>query len=276
MLEVQLVVRQTKVLRGHLTKFVIESLKSNSCEKTRRLAVTHLLSAASLEIAEHEDSIGEGDAMSVLLRGCLTMLLEMSADSRAKCLSTESSVEKIDGMVFDLPVMVTHWNPCSVVNDVAQNITSQKHDFIEPEYMEVVAAAIVNSTSSLDQEKERWERSCARTGLRDYVFVAMCDPECCDYAIRTLHTFVNGPDTLRDLVLKADALVGAIRLLFSPDSESDALSQRSVVAFFDAGVSQTINRAVAESMKAVLRAARSGLSMTPELAALYEKIESTE
>ena len=85
---------------------------------------------------------------------------------------------------------------------------------------------------------------------------------------------MNGPDTLRDLVLKADALVGAIRLLFSPDSESDALSQRSVVAFFDAGVSQASNSAVAESMKAVLRAARSGLNLTPELAALYEKIES--
>ena len=123
--------------------------------------------------------------MSVLLRWSLNVLLEMSTDSRAKCLSTESSIVDIDGVTFEIPVMVTRWDPCSIVNDVAQNITSQKHDFIEPEYMEIVAAAIVNSTSSLDQEKERWKRCFARTGLRDYVFVAMCDPECCDHAIRT-------------------------------------------------------------------------------------------
>ena len=110
----------------HLTKSIIESMKSNSCEKTKHLAVTHILSAASLEIAEHEDSISEGDAMSVLLRWSLNALLEMSADSRAKCLSTESSIVDIDGVIFDVPVMVTRWDPCSVVNDVAQNITGQR------------------------------------------------------------------------------------------------------------------------------------------------------
>jgi hypothetical protein len=257
----------------HLTKLTIKALKSKNCkDTTTRLAVTHLLIAASLEIAEHEDTIEEGDAMAVLLRWCLNMVLEMPTDLRAKCLSTaDSSTVEIEGVVFDVPVLPKCWDPCSVVNDVAQNITSQKHDFIEPEYMEVVAAAVVSSTPSLEQQKERWIRSFARTGLRDYVFVAMCDPDCCDYAIRTLHTFVNGPELLRDLVLKADALVGAIRLLFSPDSESDALSQHSVVAFFDAGVSS--QGEVAESMKRVLRAARAGLNLTPELSALYDKIE---
>lgn len=255
-----------------LSNFVMEKLKSEDCEKTRRLAVMHILTVVSLELAEYGNKVSNGDAMAILLRWCLTLLLEMSADSRASCLSAESQTIEIDDVCFDAPVMVKSWDPCSIVSDVAQNITDQKHDFIEPEYMEVVAAAVVNSTEGLDRDKEQWKTAFASSGLRDYVFVAMCDPECCNYAIRMLHTFVNGPDTLRDLVLKADALVGAIRLLFSPDSESDVLSQKAVIAFFEAGImAESVD--VANGMKTVLRAARSGLNLTEDLAALYEKIE---
>lgn len=254
-----------------LSKIAIKMLTDEKMDiTTRRFAVIHFLPVVSQEIAHHlreGGSVEDDTTMKRFLRTTVHALLNMSKEDREKCLgdSDDDEVVTLDGVDFTIPSMVREWDGCCVVTDVAEEITRQKSDFIEPEHMEVVAAAVTNS-DLFDQDTSRWTSAFAGSGLMEYVFVAMCDPDCCDFAIRTLHTFVNGPKELRHLVLRSDALIGALRLLFSPDSESDVLSQHAVTAFFSSGVNG--GEPIASEMQHVLRTARPGLKLTPALESL--------
>jgi len=217
-------------------------------------AVVHLLPTVSLEIGESESS--NDPSLQKMLRTSLNALTKMPDATRAPCLALAK--EK--------------WDACCIIDDIARNITEQKCDFIEPEYMEVISAAMSHS-NDFDTNSKRWESVLAGSGLLDYVFVAMCDPDCSEHATRALHSLVVGSEALRKLVLGSEGLVGALRLLFAVDAEGDPYAQKTAVIFFKACIG--LGGAVASATRSLLLTARPGLKITKDLGDLYHAIEGS-
>jgi len=251
-----------------ICEMVLQLLASKPCRVVLQLTLCHMLPVLTVELTENGSDNSSGNPLQRLYSACMQTLLKMPRPFIRTCLSQEDRMLRLGSASYVVPTMLKEWDPCFVVDNIARGIRSQKLDFIEPEHMEVVAIAITHCGASLSDESERWKAAFGETGLMDYIFVAMCDPDCCDLAIQTLHTFANGPNLLRSLILRSEAFVGALRLLFAEDG--DPMAQKAVIAFFESGLDA--DGPVAQGMARVLEAARPGLSVTPELEKLLARL----
>merc|ERR1712188_307379 len=99
--------------------------------------------------------------------------------------------------------MVKYWDPLVVVDAVAKEITQQKLEYIEAEHMEILAAAFENAPN-LSEDVENWKSILIENGLQGYICLAMCDPLCCELAVRLLRTVISGPKELCEAILTSE------------------------------------------------------------------------
>ena len=129
------------------------------------------------------------ESQRILTERYMEVLFSLSPQMRATMLSWGSEFDVNDGMTMAIPPLASAWISAGVspaiVRAVGERIDAASQDGIESAQLEVILQAIVAS-SELEGalEEEGWVEAFAggKRRLEDYVFIALCDSECCEIA----------------------------------------------------------------------------------------------
>jgi hypothetical protein len=127
--------------------------------------------------------------------------------------------------LYSLPIV---WDGASVAQQVSTRILENQAENLEVADAQVLASAV--STANLDENADVWESIFEK--LRDYLYVALCDPGCCSMAVAILQRLVISLQ-LGDAAFRgsgAKSLTGALKLLFD-GANGDQDCQRMVCEF---------------------------------------------
>lgn len=200
---------------------------------------------------------GWSEALSTLY---LTVLLLLDDNDRKELLSlpieTDQAVSQASSiqlpssigvkLVVETGAVARVWNALSIAKAMTRSVAAEKEsiDRLTMEQMQVLYACIqttytnqsssaVNASISLlsidEPLSEEWLEIFKL--LKDYIFVALCDPSAAACANGILSAFIFGSN-LRETIFLDPMLVSTLRLLFhGVKGEEDHISQQSLIQF---------------------------------------------
>lgn len=131
------------------------------------------------------------------------------------------------------------WAGLSIAQQLVQEVQDSQPEHMEVEQMQALLACLTTSPAKetvFSTDMAAWAE--VFNHARDYVFVALCDAECCDLALCILREFVLRSE-LQEKVLQEGTLLGSLRLLYPIEPGADQGCQERVAAFleemYDAG-----------------------------------------
>ncbi|CAM9306278.1 unnamed protein product [Chrysoparadoxa australica] len=122
-----------------------------------------------------------------------------------------------------LTAITTTWPPLLVGRCMEDTIVGGQQERLHPEQMSILSALIRTELSSdtggLGQQwGELFE------GLRDHIFVGMCDPDCVDHAVFVVTAFMDNSH-LGDAVLREGRFIGILQLLVGKGADPVCLEK---------------------------------------------------
>lgn len=135
------------------------------------------------------------------------------------------------GIDYVLERLTIRWHPINMTRAIETTVRLNRLDRLPPEYLEVLNAS-VSSALDLDPGVEltgEWLE--LYSALVDYIFVALCDPECVDNAIAIVLCFIFH-STLHELVLQESRFIGMLRLMYPAEGTGNAKCQGAMEDFF--------------------------------------------
>lgn len=120
----------------------------------------------------------------------------------------------------------------AVAQQLATVLKLEQPEHMEVEQMRALLACLSSPRqgSVFATDMPEWEKVFVQ--VRDYVFVALCDAECCDLALCILREFVLRSD-LQAQVLQEPTFLGSLRLLYPMEDGADEGCQTKVAGFFN-------------------------------------------
>eukprot|EP00941_MAST-03F_sp_MAST-3F-sp1_P001534 g1534.t1 len=249
------------------TEIVKSILVENCSESVKLIGLNHLLPTLT-----YESKASSNQCIASLLDLCTEQTLNMNPMQRDILLSSEPVMLEVGGGRYELCPVMNVWEPMVIVQQMGKMLAEKQTEYIELEQVELVVAATCseNAKQSMKEEPMAWKEVFEKDGIKDYIFIALCDPDCCELAVKVVSTLVYGPDLLRDSVLQAESLVGAMRLLFPSQDEGEPFPQETVCAFFTEALKRGGN--VGTDLRRLLRASRAGIGLTTELQVIYDQL----
>jgi len=126
------------------------------------------------------------------------------------------------------------WSGLSVAQQLVEDVQEEQPDHLEVEQMQALLACLTthpnNTDSVFEANMPAWQE--VFNQARDYVFVALCDAECCDLALCILREFVTR-SALQEKVLQEGNLLGSLRLLYPLEPGADQGCQTKVADFLE-------------------------------------------
>lgn len=127
------------------------------------------------------------------------------------------------------PITSSSWDAFAVASELQRLIVEPPLEHLEVEHVQTLAACVNSQcASSTDSPLLTQQWTELFDSLRDYVFVALCDPDCVVHAVSLLEHFAF-QSQLRDAVLREGQFLGILKLLHS-EGVSDADCQVHVVS----------------------------------------------
>jgi hypothetical protein len=129
--------------------------------------------------------------------------------------------------LYSLPLV---WDGASVAQEISTRILENEAKNLEIEDAQVLASAV--STANLEDNTDAW--ASIFENLRDYLYVALCDPSCCSMSVAILQRLITVL-ALGDAAFRgsgAKSLTSTLALLFDDSEDNqDEESQRLVCDF---------------------------------------------
>jgi hypothetical protein len=123
------------------------------------------------------------------------------------------------------------WPGLLIAQQLVTDLQSNQPEHMETEQMQAFLACLTSAEEGAPFQDNMTQWVDVFSGVRDYVFVALCDGECCDLALSVLRKFIL-ESSLQDSVLREGTLLGSLRLLYPMDGSADAECQAMVTDFF--------------------------------------------
>ena len=182
----------------------------------RKVGLQHLMRAVERHAA-------------LLLPRYTEVLCSLDASSRPFLLSTsaddaeELPVAGASGGKYRLaPLPLGRaWPGLPIARQIAARIVAEQPEHMELGEIQGLLAAMTGGSEAEDADMGAWVD--VFQSVRDYIFVALCDGDCCDVALEVLRKLV-AESPLGESVLAESTLLGSLRLLF-PDGGSGAGGQ---------------------------------------------------
>jgi len=177
-----------------------------------------------------------------LLGSYVLVLLSLGASERAFTTSTEDAdteelpVSGASGGKYRLvPLPLTpEWPGLLIATQLVQDLQKAQPEHMEVEQMQALVACLTTppgeQTVFEQGQGAAWEEIFGYA--RDYIFVALCDAECCDLALKILRSYILDSD-LQEKVLQEGTLLGSLRLLYPLEGGADEGCQEQVSNFLD-------------------------------------------
>ena len=164
-----------------------------------------------------------------LLEPSLRALLLLPPPQRAALLlpSADAPALPLTSASYALAPLPASWPALAVARELLAGVKSAQLPCLEPAHAEVIAAL---ATGALDDHgRDGWREWFL--GAKDYLYVALCDPELCDTvcaALLGLYTYL-GEEALPTF----STLLSSLRMLFSADAGAagSTACQAAAVAF---------------------------------------------
>ena len=173
----------------------------------------------------------------------LEVLLSLNSDNRRFLLNLDqsSSVQKISlpsstGMAFVIEPVVSRMNPLHLVRALESHVIREKLERLDLAMMQTLHGCVVAASQFCSEsEKEcplRGPWVDVFNGLRDFILVGLCDPECATDSAGILSEYVkNSP--LKESVISENKFLNTMRLVYpADDSDIDIMCQQSLENFF--------------------------------------------
>lgn len=184
-------------------------------------------------------AVGYSDAISARY---LEVLLSLDSDARKFILNLgqkEDSVRKISlpsstGMAFIIEPIVSRMNPLCLVRALESLIIRDKLERLDMAMMQTLHACVAAVSCSDDENvcpiQGPWID--IFTGLKDFILVAVCDPECVADATGLLSHYIRY-SVLKESVISDNKFLNTMRLVYPVDPENaDLVCQQTVEMFF--------------------------------------------
>ena len=127
---------------------------------------------------------------------------------------------------FHLPAIPLQWDPWLVAQTFVQHVKAEQLSNLEFEHVRLILACVRSPKVELDG---KWCGNDFFMFLRDYIFVALCDPDCTGFSIAIILTFLYSSAVGGD-VLSNDSFLGSMKLLF-PSGEDQCQQQVRFILF---------------------------------------------
>jgi hypothetical protein len=183
------------------------------------------------------------EAHPSLLEAYLPVILSLKGDQKSFTTSVndadteELPVSGASGGKYRLvPLPLTpDWPGLMIAQQLVQDLQKQQPEHMEVEQMQALLACLTTpfgepSAFERGMDADAWQEIFGYA--RDYVFVALCDVECCELALSILKAYIlDSP--LQERVLQEGTLLGSLRLLYPLEGGADEECQMLVQAFLE-------------------------------------------
>lgn len=186
-------------------------------------------------------AVGYSDAISARY---LEVLLSLDSEARKFILNldqSEDTVRKISlpsstGMAFVIEPIVSRLNPLCLVRSLESLIIRDKLERLDQAMMQTLHACV----KAVAQFSSDEEDDCAVrgpwvdifTGLKDFILVALCDPECASDATGLLLQYIFY-SPLQESVITDNKFLNTMRLVYPADPDAaDTICQLTMETFF--------------------------------------------
>ena len=186
-------------------------------------------------------AVGYSDAISARY---LEVLLSLDSDTRKFILNldqNDDSVRKISlpsstGMAFIIEPIVTRMNPLCLVRALESLIIRDKLERLDMAMMQTLHACVM----AVSQTHSDGGNDCPLqgpwldifTGLKDFILVAVCDPESVADATGLLSHYIRY-SALKETVITDNKFLNTMRLVYPSDPENaDLVCQQAMEVFF--------------------------------------------
>ena len=163
------------------------------------------------------------------------------------------------------------WPGALVVSQLAAMVTSELEN-MEKIHLQVLLAAS-QARDAEDQMDDIWQKGFAQ--LENFVFLALCDGNCCELAASTMRAMMHSAPSAEDgdAMLRSKGLVGVMKLMYPADGSGDAECQGCVEALLRelAAEGQARQSAVVDMLSALRE--ESPESIQGSLRQLVENVE---
>lgn len=182
------------------------------------------------------------DAHQTLVGSYVPVLLSLGGGERVFTTSTDDAdteelpVSGASGGKYRLvPLPLTpQWPGLLIATQLVQDLQKAQPEHMEVEQMQALVACLTTAPGEqtvFDQgQGAAWEEIFGYA--RDYIFVALCDAECCDLALKILRSYILDSD-LQEKVLQEGTLLGSLRLLYPLEGGADEGCQEQVSIFLE-------------------------------------------